>query len=415
VDFAQAVRNLAETSSGLHLEVQGRVWGMGDYDEQHLDPTELSSLITHNVRWLLLALVDPADEPERLAGWHEVRRIADEIGSRRAVQAISIDAVIRSWRTAERVLVERLVALADEVPAAELLGAVRKLGRLVATLTDRSIEAHRRVQQEVTGHYDRLATDLVARIVSGAGLSRAEIEQRSALIQADPADAYQAVVIAISERDGAAAHLQAQRHLIGHLAPRIAGRVLVGSIDDRPLLLVPTRRVGDAKVRGYVEAAHDSPDAPRPLTLGLSAGSVPLEESRLTARQARLAVDAAERLGRHDDVVVYTDVAVEGLLLQAPETADLLVATVEPLRCRPELLETLRAYLSTGYSARAAAQRLYVHPNTVPHRMRTISRLLDRSLADIERNLDLLLALRWLDLQDDADKPPRSAPDPADA
>jgi sugar diacid utilization regulator len=191
--------------------------------------------------------------------------------------------------------------------------------------------------------------------------------------------------------------------------------VLVGSIDDRPLLLVPTRRVGDAKVRGFVEAAHDSPDAPRPLTLGLSAGSVPLEESRLTARQARLAVDAAERLGRHDDVVVYTDVAVEGLLLQAPETADLLVATVEPLRCRPELLETLRAYLSTGYSARAAAQRLYVHPNTVPHRMRTISRLLDRSLADIERNLDLLLALRWLDLQDNADKPPHSAADPADA
>jgi hypothetical protein len=44
---------------------------------------------------------------------------------------------------------------------------------LIAELTDRSVGSYRRTQQEVTGHYDRLATDFVAQIVSGVPLSGA--------------------------------------------------------------------------------------------------------------------------------------------------------------------------------------------------------------------------------------------------
>lgn len=397
--FTQAVRNLRETSAALESEVQLRVWGMGDYDEHHLDPTELSSRIRFNVDWLLGALADPEDDVERLPGWADVCRVADDIGERRAIQGVGIDAVIRSWRTAERVLEERIVALADEVPASELLDAVRRLGHLIAALTDRSIDAHRRVQHEVTGHYDRLTTDLVARIVSGGGLSQAEIEQRTALIQADPTDEYVAVVIGISEQDRAASYLQTQRHLLGHLGLRVTGRTLVGSIDDRPLLLVPARRVGASGIRAFVDGAHAAADSLRPLTLGVSAGSAALGDSHETARQARLAIEVAERLERGDGVVSYADVAVEALLLRQPETADLLLATIEPLRRRPELVDTLRAYLATGHSARAAARLLYVHPNTVPHRLRSISRLLGRDLTDVPSNLDLALALRCLDLR----------------
>jgi sugar diacid utilization regulator len=399
VRFAQAIRNLRETSPALESEVQTRVWGMGDYDEHHLDPIELSSRIRFNVDWLLGALADPEQEIEHLRGWAEVSAVADGIGERRAVQGVGIDAVIRSWRTAERVLEERIVALGDEVPAIDLLAAVRKLGRLIGALTDRSIDAYRRVQQEVTGHYDRLTTDLVARIVSGTGLSQSEIEERSALIQADPTDEYVAVVIGISERDRAASLLQAQRHLLGHLGMRVTGRTLVGSIDDRPLLLVPARRIGADGIRSFVEWAHASAGSLRPLTLGLSAGRAPLGRSHETARQARIAVEVAERLHRDDEVVSYTDVAVEALLLREPETADLILGTIAPLLRRPELVDTLRAYLATGHSARAAARRLYVHPNTVPHRLRSIERILGRDLTDVPSNLDLALALRCLDLR----------------
>jgi sugar diacid utilization regulator len=392
------VRNLLETSTELKFEIQRRVWGSGDYDEQHLDPTELSSRIMFNIDWLLSALADDTEELERLPGFAEACRVADEIGTRRAVQAVGVDAVIRSWRTAERLLEERIIALSGDVDPAELLAAVKKLGILVGRLTDESVEGYRRVQQEVGSHYDRLTSDLMARIVSGSGLSATEVEQRSALIQADPTDEYLAVAIGISEREDTAMHLHAQRHLLSHLGMRVAARILVGSFDDRPLLLVPTRRVGEERLRELLDGALHRYEATRPLALGASARTARLGDSHETARQARLALDVAQRLGRTGVVVSYEAVAVEALLLREPATARVLVEVLRPLFRRPELVETLRAYFGAGHSARAAARKLFVHPNTVPHRLATISRLIGRDLDAAGGNLDVLLALRWLEL-----------------
>ena len=393
--IAQALRNIRETPPRLEDAIVTQVWGSEGYDEQHLDPVELASRVQGNVAWLLDAIVDPEPDPRLIADFETVRIAADDIGVRRAIQGVGIDAVIGSWRTAERTIQERLMGLAGDVDTDELLVALRRLSVLVGILTDCSVEGYRRIQQEVTAHYDQLATDLVARIVSRSGLTAGEVEERARVVQADPRAEYAAVAFSVMDAPAsAAAQTQAQRHLLGHLGPRAAGRILVGAFDDRPLLLVPLRRGGLDTLVAQLEEAARRVASETPLLIGLSSATSRLAESHGPARQARLALEVSGRLARPSGVTRYADVAVEALLLGDRETASLLVDRLGSVRQRPELVATLRAWLDTGRSARAAARVLYVHPNTVPHRLATISRLLGRDLGGEQDLLDLELAVR---------------------
>jgi len=68
----------------------------------------------------------------------------------------------------------------------------------------------------------------------------------------------------------------------------------------------------------------------------------------------------------------------------------------------PELLQTLTAYLANGLSARATVRSLFVHPNTVPYRLKQLQRLLGNALTDVTAMTDLILALRARELFDGA-------------
>ena len=399
MQFSQAIQNLRETTPRLDAQILLRVWGSDGYDENHLDPDELSDRVHLNVDWLLAALLDPSNDPEEITGFDTVAASADNIGTRRALQGVGVDAVIRSWRTAEQLIEQRLVGLEGEVAPGELLTAVIKLGVLVSALTDRSVAAYRRVQQEVTSHYDRLTTDLVARIVSNAGLSASEVQQRAEVVGADPGAEYAAVAIGFGASVVEPVTMQAQRDLLGYLGMRVTGRVLIGSLDDAPLLLVPTVSGQLTHLHGMLVAAlrRSSTQNAAPV-VGMAASATRLSTAHDAAHEARMSVQVGILLGRQGQVVRYSDVAVEALLLRSPDTARMVADRLHPILGRPELVDTLRAWLDCGQSAREAARRLYVHPNTVPHRLRTTGRLLARSLDGSDDLLDLRLALRAIDL-----------------
>jgi hypothetical protein len=101
-------------------------------------------------------------------------------------------------------------------------------------------------------------------------------------------------------------------------------------------------------------------------------------------------------------VTPYADVAGLGFLCQdlgrarewVGETLGELVVDDEP---HARLRETVEAFLDTGGSLTAAAERLGCHKNTVQYRMRRAEEVLGRSVR--ERRVDLELALqacRWL-------------------
>jgi len=59
----------------------------------------------------------------------------------------------------------------------------------------------------------------------------------------------------------------------------------------------------------------------------------------------------------------------------------------------PDVEETLAAYLETGLSVAGAAERTYVHKNTVRYRLRRAETLTGRRLDDLADRLELETAI----------------------
>ena len=100
---------------------------------------------------------------------------------------------------------------------------------------------------------------------------------------------------------------------------------------------------------------------------------------------------AARRLGPAlDRPPVYTHVRVADALLRAlgPDGAAALADEIVG-NLSPELLATLSAVLESGLSVAEAADRLYVHKNTVRYRLRRIEKLTGRCTTNLADRLEL--------------------------
>lgn len=392
VTMTQVPALLEASLDALGAETFRRVWGSPGYDEQHMTSDDLRASLQPNIRSIVRAL-GTTDELEPQA-----MHSAEQIGEMRSLQGVPVDAVMQSWAIAERVLLDHLLAHAETLSVPELRAAVTRVGDVIGRLSRHSVEAYRRTQEEVTVHYDRLTTDLVARLTGMEPTDVDEVRRRARTIGVDPDVPHAALALAV-RAPGPEAYLRVQRHLLGTIAGNIRGRVLIGSIDEFPLLLIPAPD-GAAALVASLTAALTSPRCPDPLLVGLSDEVAPLPGAGRLCQDARDALEVGLRLDRSGQLVRSHEVAPETLLLRNREVADALLHRIAPLLDRPELLETLRAYLASGLSARETSRRLYVHPNTVPYRLRLIERLLNRTLTDVEGMADVVLALRAWDMRD---------------
>lgn len=116
--------------------------------------------------------------------------------------------------------------------------------------------------------------------------------------------------------------------------------------------------------------------------------------------EARDEAEAALNGSRIRGEAVVAGDAAEGLLglldpADAARHSTGLLAPLEAARDSSALLGTLRAWLAHHGNWDRTAADLGVHRNTVRHRMRQASRLLDRDLADPDVRMELWFALRW--------------------
>lgn len=119
---------------------------------------------------------------------------------------------------------------------------------------------------------------------------------------------------------------------------------------------------------------------------------------------ARDSIAVARSTGR--TAVSYDELALERLLLAVPAEllAELVQSQLGPLIAAEEtgsagLCETLQSYLGLGNAAEAARQ-LFIHYNTMKHRMTRISELLQVDLQEPRTRLMLMLALAARGLRD---------------
>jgi hypothetical protein len=363
---------------------------MSGYDEDHMAREDLASYLTPNLRAVLDCL------PRHGEPQHEAVAAATRIGEARSLQGVPVDAVVHSWATAEHVILDHILRHAETLPTDDLRAAVGRLGEVIAQLSRHSVDAYRRTQNEVTAHYDRLTTDLVARLTGEQPADPEEVRRRARTIGVDPTTSYAAVALSAGSTEraaGPAAYLRAQRHLLAVIGTHIPGRILIGSIDECPLLLVPASGGTAAVVVALMTALAD-PRRPDPVLVGVSTSVASLPTTGPVCQEARDALEAGRRLGWADRLVRFSDVVSEVLLLRNPDIAATLRESLAPVSVRPELMETLRTYLECGLSAKETSRRLYVHANTVPYRLRLIERLLGRELTDLCALSDLTLAIR---------------------
>ncbi|MFI1105880.1 PucR family transcriptional regulator [Streptomyces melanogenes] len=120
----------------------------------------------------------------------------------------------------------------------------------------------------------------------------------------------------------------------------------------------------------------------------LAAAAVAAPEG--VAEAARLAGEVcavAEASGRGPGLYLLDDVLLEYQLSRPSPARAGLAALLDPLDARPELLDTLRAFLARGLDRRRAAAGLQVHPNTVDYRLRKATELTG---LDASRGADVL-------------------------
>lgn len=121
---------------------------------------------------------------------------------------------------------------------------------------------------------------------------------------------------------------------------------------------------------------------------------------RFSYESALTALKIAQK--RQQPVVYFDRLGLERLLLSIPDKQILLHFYEDHLKNiekydqknHTELLHTLETYLSSGKNISDTASALYTHRNTIHHRLRKISELLDTDLNDPEISLMLSLAFR---------------------
>jgi hypothetical protein len=134
--------------------------------------------------------------------------------------------------------------------------------------------------------------------------------------------------------------------------------------------------------------------------LGVSPCFDSLRDTPQALRFARLAL--AGLPGEGPGVARFDDSPLAMLVAAAPEEASRLVRVVLgpvldlPAPDRARLLETLGHWYAAGGTTAEAAQRMFLHPNTVRYRLRRLEELTGRSLSDPAALADLGAALHVL-------------------
>jgi purine catabolism regulator len=132
------------------------------------------------------------------------------------------------------------------------------------------------------------------------------------------------------------------------------------------------------------------------LSMGFSRSADDVSCLKQALAEAKVALLDAERHAE-PTVVGYNDLALSDLILSQspPELAARAESILDPLKSeRPEMFETLVAYLAHDCDVIACAKEMYVHPNTLRYRLSRIEAILGRSLRSVSTLADLYLALR---------------------
>ncbi|MGW6918761.1 PucR family transcriptional regulator [Kitasatospora sp. NPDC054939] len=305
----------------------------------------------------------------------ELARIS-ESSARRADEGIPLEAVVGAYHFGAQECAAPVLATAGPDDLADVLLVQRRLLDYLRLVSCAVAAGYVQERQAALGDEQVARQALISRLLAG-GDPRAAADRAG--IRLPPS--YLVLAVAVGphpdERQPGVSHSVAARRklrrLRNELQRRTAGVLLSALSPHSGLVLVPG--TGDPADFG---AADRERLARQVAHLARVCGAELLVAAAVAApdgvaEAARLAGEVrqvAQSSGRGPGLYLLDDVLLEYQLSRPGPARDRLAALLAPLTARPELLDTLRAFLACGLDRRLSAARLQVHPNTVDYRLR---------------------------------------------
>ena len=294
-----------------------------------------------------------------------------EMGRRRAAQGIPLGDALLAWQISTHTFWWNIVDLAPDDPAVR--AEVMRVGSsVIFSLLENAVPAvsagYLQVDQARVADEEH---DIQTIVETLAALRDQDHVYKGALArrQVDPSTLDRCLVCASPDDVGGA--IRALRERSPHAVVGRIGSFIVafGNADGPPIEAPsPAGLADNGEGQGYTHALS--------------------------------ALRVAEQM--HEDLVRYEEVVPLALIIDAPlrDRAAFVRSQLGPLlddNLSPELVETLRAFYSSGQSIAAAARSLHVHRHTMEYRLDRIATLLDVDLKEPSRRLLLELALTLAD------------------
>ncbi|WP_244904957.1 PucR family transcriptional regulator [Streptomyces prasinopilosus] len=300
-----------------------------------------------------------------------------ETGRVRAEQGMPLADTLHAYRIGFAFLWSEILAEArtrPEVSDAELVSRSAEIWALFGLYAQTVATAHREATAELTSQRQARRSALAEALFTGVIADRTTLRDAARELGLPERGPY-AVAAAVADAPGEeplagieSALRQARLPSTWRLLPdQQIGLVALPVPDAEGALLRVLNRARGARV-GVSPRFDSLRDAPQAL------------------RFARLALAGLRRTG--PGVARFDDDPLAMVVAAAPaEAAHLTEVVLRPVLGLPaaeraRLLETLEHWFATSGSAREAAGRLFVHPNTVRYRLRRVEELTGRSLSD---------------------------------
>ncbi|WBU37896.1 PucR family transcriptional regulator [Homoserinibacter sp. YIM 151385] len=364
------------------------IWGSyPGYSSDVFDKKELIPSVRQN---LLLAVRvlrrGAAPSPEEL-------REGRGLGARRASQSVPLESVIQAYRSAERTIILDLFSDSQSWPVRLTSHYADLVISTFDLLTQEMIDSYRDTSTSIEAARRRVENELVRAVVEGAP-HPAELDTWTRTLGIDPRLPRIAFAIATdSVADFAEVH-RLRRRLAAALQPHVAGPVVFGDVGELTVGLASPRRAADFPAA--LERAVRQQELEGRLVIGVGGAASDLRAAAESCRQAIETAGVAGGRPGGASVTHYADVLVDVLLSSRPQVADELAASrLGELDRHPHLVETLEALIAHDLSQSAAARALFVHVNTVAHRLRRIHELTGYDPLRLDDLVSMAIALRW--------------------
>jgi hypothetical protein len=294
----------------------------------------------------------------------------------RAEEGVPVENLLDGYLTMHSVLWEELTAVAEEAAIAPPPAAATLLIHCHRLAAHAAVQAHRREYQVAHTEQQEAVRALVNALV--AGESPTDPAHRAGR---RPAPAYGVLALQPDEHPGEQVPDAVGRRISGRRKvlrlteelTRAFGEEALAAVDPGDgLVLLPSDPGGADRELAAARSALAALEAAAevPVAAGYAHAPSPAEVPAAAARARRLLRLPAAVSGR---VAVLDEMLLEYHLDQDSEARPRLLSLVERLTAHPELLTTLSAYFAEDFNRRRAAERLFVHPNTVDNRLDRIA------------------------------------------